>query len=128
MSMRSDWQKAKDNAKKFNNGVEIKFVPDLKLGDALDKVETTGKAFEKTRSGEHNAAWAKAADAHFAAASAAKKVLVAYFQALPKLKINDVAREKLDAELTVGLMHQIGEISKEAKRIEPLLVKAGKVK
>ena len=115
MSMRSDWQKAKDNAKKFNNGVEIKFVPDLKLGDALDKVETTGKAFEKTRSGEHNAAWAN-------------KVLVAYFQALPKLKINDVAREKLDAELTVGLMHQIGEISKEAKRIEPLLVKARKVK
>ena len=68
MSMRTKWQEAKAQAKRVNGGKEIKFPKDLKLGDALDKVEKLYKAYDKANDGEHDAAWAKAADAYFASA------------------------------------------------------------
>ena len=128
MSMRADGQDAKAKAKRFNNNVEVKFPTDLKLGAALDMVEAAHKAYDKASSGEHNPAWAKAADAYFAAGKAANKIAVAYFQALPKLKINDQARKVLDTELTMSLMHQLGEIAKNAARLESNLAKQRKAK
>ena len=50
--------------------------------------------------------------------------VVGYFQALPKLKINDQARKELDDELSMNLMRHLGDIAKDGQRIEPLLKRA----
>ena len=119
MGLHSEWKAAKANAKRFNNGKDIKFKTDLKLGVALDKME----AAEKVHAKENNIgpAWAKATDAWIAAGRAANKIAVAYQQQLPDLAINDEARRKLDTFLTMHVMSTTTKIGKEAQRLELML-------
>jgi hypothetical protein len=121
MSLHNEWKSAKTEAKKYNNGKDVKFKADLKLGAALDKLEAAEKVHEK----EDNVgpAWAKATDAWVAAGAAAHKIAVTYQQQLPDLKINDMARKKLDTFLVFHIFSKTNHIKKEAQRLEPMLKK-----
>ena len=126
MSDRSEWQATKAKAKKLNDNKAFKFPKDMKLGDALDKVESTQKAYSKAGDKEHDAAWAKAADAYFKAASDANLAAVTYQQALAAMQITKAARSALDAELSMNLLRNLGVIIQEGKRMEPQLAKVRK--
>ena len=124
MSDRSEWQATKAKAKKLNDNKSIKFPKDMKLGDALDKVESTRKAYSKAGEKEHNAAWAKAGDAYFKAAHDANTAAVTYQQALAGMQITAAARKALNAELSMNLLRNLAVVIKEGKRMEPQLAKA----
>ena len=124
MAFRAQWQAAKAEAKKFNNKVEPKFPKNLKLGEALDKVEAAEKAYNKAGLGERNAAWAKTADAYFAAADKAKKIIRAYAAALPAMVANSQAKLELDSVLTGKILVQIDTIMRDSVRMQPQLAKA----
>ena len=126
MSDRSEWQATKANAKELNGNKAIKFPKDMKLGDALDKVESTQKAYSKAGEKEHNAAWAKAGDAYFKAAHDANTAGVTYQQALAGMQLTEAARKALNAELSMNLLRNLGVVIKEGKRMEPQLAKARK--
>jgi hypothetical protein len=124
MTLRTQWQTAKADAKKVNNRVEVKFPKNLRLGDALDKVEAAEKAYNKAGLGERNAAWAKTADAYFASAAAAKKIIQAYVAALPGMAINSQAKMELDSALSMKLLHQLNDIIKDGANMQAHLAKA----
>jgi hypothetical protein len=123
---RTEWQETKKKAKTLNDGKAIKFPKDMKLGDALDKVESTQKAYSKAGDKEHNAAWAKAGDAYFKAAKDANLAAVTYQQALPNMEITAAARKALNAELSMNLLRNLGVVIAEGKRMEPQLAKVRK--
>lgn len=128
MSMRSEWQKIKIEAKTANGNKEVKFATTEDLGPLLDKFETAEKAFEKAKEGEHNAAWAKAAEAYIAAGSAALKAGTTYQQSLPHLAITEEAKHVIDTHLVMLVMRPLTEVAKEGRRIQPLVAKAKLVK
>lgn len=128
MSDHSQWKATKAKAVKENNKKPIKFPKDMKFGAALDKVDATRKVYEKAGEKERDAAWAKAADAYFAAVAAANKAALTYQQALDGMELTPEAASTLDAELTMNYMRNLSKISKDGKRIEAQLAKARKTK
>ena len=124
MSMRTDWQAAKAEAKKANNNIEVKFPVSADLGPLFDKYEAAKKVYEKAKSGEQNAAWAKSAETYFAAVDAAGKAAKTYLLALPRLPITDKARQLLASRLAYGKVDELVKANKEAERLKPLIAKA----
>lgn len=125
MSMRSEWQAAKANAKTFNNNVDVKFTTKEDLGKLMDAYETAEKAYDKAKGKEMNKAWAAAVETWVKAGTAVQKAAVTYQQDIHKLTtVNQVARDKLDTFL---VMHVLGDVNKtvaEGKRLAKLIEKA----
>src|SRR5438477_75938 len=117
MSMRSDWQTAKADAKKANKNIEVKFPVSADLGPLLDKYEAAKKDYEKAKGGEQNAAWAKSAEAYFTAVDAAGKAIKTYLLALPRLAITKEARELLVSRLSYGKADELVKANKDAERL-----------
>jgi len=89
MGLRSEWVKAKAEAKKLNGKKNVP-LKSKNLGAALDVFEAADKAHDKaTYPGR---AWAKATDAWVKAADKANKIVAAYVLALPA---TDAAEDEL---------------------------------
>ena len=128
MSMRSNWQTAKAEAKKLNKNAEVKFPTSADLGPLLDKFEAAKKEFDKAKNGEKNAAWAKTAETYLAAIDAAGKAAKTYLQAIPKLAATKEARELLNSRLAYGITDELVKANKDGERLKPLIVKAKAIK
>lgn len=126
MSDHSVWTAAKSRAKKLNGNKSFKFPTDMKLGEKLDKVDSTEKAWGKANTKERDEAWAAAGDAYFKAVAAANLAASTYHQALPNMGLTSEARKELDAELSVNLMRNLTVKIREGRRMEPMLAKARK--
>jgi hypothetical protein len=120
MGMRTDWVAAKAKAKRMNNGQDVKFAKDLKLGAALDKVDATEKAYVKLK-GNFGPEWAKALDAWLAAGAAAHTIATTYFKQLDGLKVNSEAKHVLDSHISMAIFSKTNHIKDEGERLESKL-------
>jgi len=97
MGLRSDWVKAKAEAKKLNNKKDVP-LKSKNLGGALDTFEAAEKAKNKTDFPGRE--WAKAMQAWVKAADKANTIVAGYLQALPNLAATAEAKEELKTHLT----------------------------